>query len=88
MTQDPARRSRCVDIGVVCEGDDHRLEVRLIAESELVAMLVDAAGRLRWIDVGAEPFMDVKFLLAESKRLLSLGSQPHSSTHAVQGPAE
>ncbi|MBL9082839.1 MAG: redoxin domain-containing protein [Planctomycetales bacterium] len=51
-------------------------------------MLVDAAGRLRWIDVGAEPFMDVKFLLAESKRLLSLGSQPHSSTHAVQGPAE
>ncbi|MGC3971293.1 MAG: redoxin domain-containing protein [Pirellulales bacterium] len=51
-------------------------------------MLVDGAGRLRWIDLGAEPFMDVKFLLAESKRLLSFGSQPPSSTAAVQGSAE
>lgn len=40
-------------------------------------VLVDGAGLVRWIDVGAEPFMDVKFLLAESKRLLSL---PNTST--------
>lgn len=50
--------------------------------------LVDAAGRLRWIDVGAEPFADVKFLLAESKRLLQLSQAAPSSTKSVQGPAE
>jgi peroxiredoxin len=32
--------------------------------------LVDAAGRVRWQDIGAEPYTDVKFLLGESKRLL------------------
>ena len=50
--------------------------------------LVDAAGRLRWIDIGAEPFTDVKFLLAESKRLLQLSQAAPSSTKSVQGPAE
>ncbi len=33
--------------------------------------LIDAAGRIRWRDVGAEPFTDTAFLLAETKRLLS-----------------
>lgn len=32
--------------------------------------LVDATGRLRWWDVGHEPFMDVDFLLQETPRLL------------------
>ncbi|MBA4020553.1 MAG: alkyl hydroperoxide reductase [Pirellula sp.] len=50
--------------------------------------LVDAAGRLRWIDIGAEPFTDVKFLLAESKRLLQLSQAAPSSTNSVQGHAE
>jgi len=34
--------------------------------------LVDGAGKLRWLDIGPEPFMDAKFLIGESKRLLSL----------------
>jgi len=34
--------------------------------------LIDAAGRVRWQDIGAEPFTDIEFLLDESKRLLSL----------------
>lgn len=32
--------------------------------------LVDAEGRIRWQDIGAEPFMDPEFLLAEARRLL------------------
>jgi peroxiredoxin len=31
---------------------------------------VDAAGRLRWWDIGAEPFMNVDFLRDEAARLL------------------
>ena len=34
--------------------------------------LIDSAGLVRWQDIGAEPFMDVKFLLGESQRLLAL----------------
>lgn len=34
--------------------------------------LIDAVGRVRWQDIGADPFMNVDFLLKESKRLLSL----------------
>lgn len=34
------------------------------------AFLVDAAGRVRWQDIGHEPFTDARFLLAEAKRLL------------------
>lgn len=34
--------------------------------------LVDAQGRVRWHDIGSNPFTDVDFLLLESKRLLSL----------------
>lgn len=33
--------------------------------------LIDAEGRIRWHDVGAEPFMNVDFLIKESRRLLS-----------------
>ena len=33
--------------------------------------LVDGAGLCRWQDVGFEPFRDVDFVLAESKRLFS-----------------
>ena len=34
--------------------------------------LIDAQGRIRWQDIGAEPFTDAKFLLKESQRLLAL----------------
>jgi peroxiredoxin len=33
-------------------------------------VLIDGAGRVRWQVIGAEPFGDVDFLLAEAKRLL------------------
>lgn len=33
--------------------------------------LVDGAGKIRWQDIGYQPFMDDDFLLAESKRLLA-----------------
>jgi peroxiredoxin len=32
--------------------------------------LIDAAGRVRWQNIGSEPFKDADFLLAEAKRLL------------------
>jgi alkyl hydroperoxide reductase subunit AhpC len=32
--------------------------------------LVDSAGLIRWQDISHEPFKDVRFLLAESKRQL------------------
>ena len=32
--------------------------------------LIDSQGRIRWQDISYEPFMDVDFLLEESKRLL------------------
>ena len=34
--------------------------------------LIDTNGRIRWQDTGYKPFMDPKFLLEESKRLLKL----------------
>ncbi len=36
------------------------------------AAVIDAKGRLRWLDVSWEPFTDTKFLLAEARRLLAL----------------
>jgi peroxiredoxin len=36
------------------------------------AFLIDGAGLVRWQDIGYEPFRDAKWLLGESKRLLSL----------------
>lgn len=35
-------------------------------------VLIDGSGRLRWIDVSYQPFMDHTFLLEECKRLLAL----------------
>lgn len=37
--------------------------------------LLDAAGAVRWQDVGAEPFTQFDWLLAESRRLLALPAQ-------------
>ena len=34
--------------------------------------LVDTDGLIRWQDISYEPFMDVEFVLSESKRLLGL----------------
>jgi peroxiredoxin len=36
------------------------------------AFLVDGAGRLRWQDINYQPFRDARWLLGESKRLLSI----------------
>jgi peroxiredoxin len=36
------------------------------------AVLIDAKGRLRWIDISWEPFSNTTFLLKEAQRLLSL----------------
>ncbi|HEY1598467.1 MAG TPA: redoxin domain-containing protein [Pirellulales bacterium] len=41
--------------------------------------LIDGQGLVRWQDVGPEPFMDMKFLLGESQRLLSLPQQCQGS---------
>ena len=38
------------------------------------AFLVDAEGRVRWQDIGAEPFMQIDWLLGECRRLLAM---PH-----------
>lgn len=41
--------------------------------------LVDAEGRLRWWDIGPEPFMDADFLKNEAARLLALPRIPSPS---------
>jgi len=38
--------------------------------------LVDAAGKVRWQDISAEPFTQFDWLLAESRRLLALPNTP------------
>ena len=38
--------------------------------------LIDRNGKVRWQDIGYEPFKDLKFLLAESRRLLGLSPGP------------
>jgi peroxiredoxin len=40
--------------------------------------VIDAAGHIRWHDVGAEPFMDAAFVLSEAQRLTTLPSIPAS----------
>jgi peroxiredoxin len=48
------------------------------------AFLVDGEGKVRWQDIGFEPFMDHKFLLGEAKRLL--GTTPSvTPVEAVSG---
>jgi len=37
--------------------------------------LIDGSGKVRWQDISYEPFTDVNFLLAESKRLLAFGER-------------
>ena len=37
--------------------------------------LIDASGDVRWQDIGYEPFMEIDFLISESKRLLELPSK-------------
>ncbi len=41
--------------------------------------LIDGDGFVRWQDISAEPFMDMKFLLEESTRLLRKDSNPQSA---------
>jgi len=38
--------------------------------------LVDGDGKVRWQDISYEPFTDIKFLVAESRRLLALAKMP------------
>jgi len=35
--------------------------------------LIDGKGKVRWQDIGPDPYMDAKFLLDEAQRLLKLG---------------
>jgi peroxiredoxin len=41
-------------------------------------VLIDAEGRVRWHDIGYEPFQDAQFLLKEARRLLAI--QPSDAT--------
>ncbi len=51
-------------------------------------VLVDGEGRVRWLDIGADPFSDAKFLLSEAKRLLTLPSTTKPVTSTASTPAE
>jgi len=42
--------------------------------------LIDGEGRVRWQDISYDPFMDVDFLLQESKRLLAQGKASANSS--------
>lgn len=42
--------------------------------------LVDAAGKVRWQDISFEPFTEIDWLLAESKRLLALPAAAGAGT--------
>jgi peroxiredoxin len=39
-------------------------------------ILVDGQGRIRWQDIGYEPFTDADFLLGEAKRLIDTPVEP------------
>lgn len=43
-------------------------------------IFVDGAGRIRWQDIGHEPFMDAEFLLQEARRLLRLSEYQDERT--------
>jgi peroxiredoxin len=49
------------------------------------AFLVDGEGKVRWQDIGFEPFMDHKFLLGEAKRLLGTDKTAEVPVEAVSG---
>jgi peroxiredoxin len=46
--------------------------------------LCDAAGKLRWFDIGYRPFLDTAFLVKEAKRLLNLPPHTVRDTHAAR----
>jgi peroxiredoxin len=55
--------------------------------------VIDAEGRIRWHDISFEPFMDVEFVLAESRRLLAQSTvagnkdaSPLATTATAKGP--
>lgn len=48
--------------------------------------LIDAQDRIRWQDIGPEPFNDVEFLLRESKRLLQADGAKASEASAAPDP--
>jgi peroxiredoxin len=51
--------------------------------------LVDGAGLIRWQDIGYEPFRDAKWLLGETKRLLSIpAANQTTAARAKLAPAE
>jgi peroxiredoxin len=50
--------------------------------------LIDPDGLVRWTDVGSEPFMDVPFVIAEFKRLLSRPLAPSPSQSRVASAAD
>lgn len=46
------------------------------------AFLIDGTGLVRWRNIGAEPFTEPEWLLAEAKRLLGAPGQPESGAAA------
>jgi peroxiredoxin len=42
-------------------------------------ILVDSQGRIRWQDIGYEPFMEIDFLMDEAKRLLAISARKYFS---------
>ncbi len=47
--------------------------------------VLDAAGQIRWQDIGAEPFMDADFVLNEAQRLLSWDKKPVTTVATQAG---
>lgn len=50
--------------------------------------LIDADGQIRWQDIGYEPFMEPRFLLAEARRLLSAGPVDPEDSAATAGTSK
>ena len=50
--------------------------------------IIDGDGRVRWQDIGYEPFMDVNFVLAEAQRLLAQDHAPAAKTEKCEQPAK
>lgn len=46
--------------------------------------LIDGMGKMRWQNIGFEPFMHVKFLLSECKRLLGFDGVPALTVSGMQ----
>jgi peroxiredoxin/outer membrane biosynthesis protein TonB len=50
--------------------------------------IIDGDGRVRWQDIGYEPFMDVNFVLAEAQRLLAQDHSLAAKTEKCEQPAK